>query len=42
MITTILNIATLLVVILVAWHIWHGDEQDQLKSQRRPRDPQSR
>ncbi len=39
MITTILNIATLLLIIGMAWHIWHGDEQDQLKRQRRPRDP---
>jgi|APGre2960657373_1045057.scaffolds.fasta_scaffold00484_10 hypothetical protein len=39
MITTILNIATLLLIIGMAWHIWQGDEQDQMKKQRRPRDP---
>jgi len=39
MISIILNIATMLVVILVAWHIWHSDEQDQLKRQRSSRDP---
>jgi hypothetical protein len=39
MITTILNIATLLLIIGMAWHIWHSDEQDHLKRQRNTRNP---
>jgi hypothetical protein len=39
MIPHILSIATLILVILMAWHIWHSDEQDQLKRQRRTHNP---
>ncbi len=39
MITTILNIATLLLVIGTAWHIVHSDEKDLRKRQQRSRDP---
>ena len=38
MIAYILNIATLLLIVGVAWYIMDSDEKDRVKSQSKPRD----